>query len=72
MVNLLSSKQSLRVRIPLLVVLYDRILYRPVVLTVFTIKRVPVWWNGIHNRLKICHRFRYIGSSPMTGSLVEL
>lgn len=27
----------------------------------------PVWWNGIHSRLKIC-RLTLMGSNPITGT----
>lgn len=28
----------------------------------------PVWWNGIHSRLKIC-RLTLMGSNPITGTI---
>ena len=30
-------------------------------------KIMPVWWNGIHARLKIVSPVRDVGSSPTTG-----
>ena len=30
---------------------------------------IPAWWNGRHNRLKICRYVNRAGSSPVVGNL---
>ena len=30
---------------------------------------MPMWWNGIHYRLKICRPFGIEGSSPSIGTI---